>query len=155
MRSPSDYVLTWEAAQIIEQAITERMGPMRSRNAQMVAEFRRTFKKPIGSYPSIEGVDLEHHGRLLAEEVAEALTAIRDRDPVELLDGLVDIMYVAYGCAIECGFDLDAGFAEVHRSNMSKLGADGKPILREDGKILKGPNYSPPDLRAIAGINPR
>lgn len=128
---------------------------MRSKNAQMVAQFRHLFKKPVGAYPSVEGVDLEQHATLLAEEVSETLTAIRDKDPVELLDGLTDLVYVAYGCALECGFDLDAALTEVHRSNLTKLGADGEPILREDGKILKGPNYSPPDLRALAGINPR
>ena len=72
-------------------------------------------------------------------------------DPVELLDGLADLVYVAYGCALECGFDLDAALAEVHRSNLSKLMPDGTVLRRDDGKVLKGPNFTPPDLRALAG----
>ena len=125
---------------------------MRSKNAQMVAQFRRAFDRPVQPFPNHARADLELHSRLLAEEVGETLSAIRDGDPVELLDGLADLVVVAYGCALDCGFDLDAAIAEVHRSNMSKLGADGEPILRDDGKILKGQNYSPPDLRALAGV---
>ena len=125
---------------------------MRSKNAQMVAQFRHHFNLPVRSFPEPDKANLELHARLLAEEVGETLSAIRDGDHVELLDGLTDLIVVAYGCALDCGFDLDAAFEEVHRSNMSKLGEDGKPILRDDGKILKGPNYSPPDLRALAGV---
>lgn len=76
---------------------------------------------------------------------------MRERDAVEILDGLADLVYVAYGCALDCGFDLDAALEEVHRSNLSKLGNDGKPIKRADGKILKSPNFTPPDLRRLAG----
>lgn len=64
----------------------------------------------------------------------------------EILDAICDSIYVLIGLALKMGFDLDAAFYEVHRSNMSKLGPDGKPIKREDGKILKGPNFTPPDL---------
>lgn len=68
----------------------------------------------------------------------------------EIADGLTDILVVTYGAGAAFGFDLDACFTEVHNSNMSKLGEDGKPIKREsDGKILKGPNYSPPDLYKV------
>lgn len=64
----------------------------------------------------------------------------------ETLDALCDLIYVCIGMALKLGFDLDGAFREVHRSNMSKLGEDGKPIKRDDGKILKGPNFTPPDL---------
>lgn len=71
---------------------------------------------------------------------------------------LADVLYIAYGTALIAGIDLDVALAEVHRANMSKLGEDGKPILRDDGKVLKGPNFSPPDMtaaiapgRALAG----
>ena len=64
----------------------------------------------------------------------------------EILDAICDSIYVLIGLALKMGFDLDGAFREVHRSNMSKLGPDGKPIKREDGKILKGPNFTPPDL---------
>jgi predicted HAD superfamily Cof-like phosphohydrolase len=68
----------------------------------------------------------------------------------EIADGLTDVLVVTYGAGAAFGFDLDACFEEVHRSNMSKLGEDNKPIKREsDGKILKGPNYFPPDLTKV------
>jgi len=124
---------------------------MRSKNAQMVAQFRHHFGLPVRSFPDITGVDLELHGRLLTEELAETIAAMRERDAVEILDGLVDLAYVVLGVALDCGFDLDAAFEEVHRSNMSKLLPDGTVLRREDGKVLKGPNFTPPDLRALAG----
>lgn len=63
-----------------------------------------------------------------------------------ILDAICDSIYVLIGLALQFGFDLDGAFHEVHRSNMSKLGEDGKPIKRDDGKVLKGPNFTPPDL---------
>ena len=71
-----------------------------------------------------------------------APTAIK----VEILDAIVDSIYVLIGMAVAFGFDLQGAFDEVQRSNMSKLGADGKPLYREDGKVLKGPNFRPPQL---------
>lgn len=124
---------------------------MRSKNAQMVAQFRHHFGLPVRSFPSVDGVDLDLHEKLLAEELEEFIQAADDRDPVELLDALADLVYVAYGCALDCGFDLDAALAEVHRSNMSKLLPDGTVLRRDDGKVLKGPNFTPPDLRELAG----
>ena len=64
----------------------------------------------------------------------------------EILDAICDSIYVLIGLALKMGFDLDGAFREVHRSNMSKLGEDGKPIKRDDGKVLKGPNFTPPNL---------
>lgn len=85
---------------------------------------------------------------LLKEELQELEDAIASKDNVEILDALTDLQYVLDGTYIVFGLaDLkDAAFREVHASNMSKLGADGKPIYREDGKVLKGPNYRPPNL---------
>ena len=71
------------------------------------------------------------------------------RDTVEAADALADLVYVIYGMALETGIDLPAVLAEVQRSNMSKLGADGKPIYREDGKVLKGPGYFAPDVAEV------
>ena len=65
---------------------------------------------------------------------------------VQWIDGLADQLYVIYGAFETFGFDADEAFNRVHISNMSKLGVDGKPIYREDGKVLKGENYSPPRL---------
>ena len=88
-------------------------------------------------------------GSLNEEEWVELQDAWLDEDLVEYADAVCDLIYVLAGSLVSFGVDLDACFAEVHRSNMSKLGKDGKPIVREDGKILKGPNYTPPDLRRI------
>ena len=67
----------------------------------------------------------------------------------EILDAITDLIYVTIGTAIDFGYDLEGAFEEVQRSNMSKLGEDGKPIFRKDGKILKGPNYKKPDLSSF------
>ena len=86
---------------------------------------------------------------LIQEEVEELKQAIGQDDLTGVADALTDILYVVYGTGAAYGIDLDECFAEVHRSNMSKLGSDNKPIYREDGKILKGPNYSPPNLDKV------
>ena len=74
------------------------------------------------------------------------------RDTVETADALADLVYVIYGMALETGIDLAAVLSEVQRSNMSKLGADGRPIYREDGKVLKGPGYFRPDVAGVLGL---
>ena len=86
---------------------------------------------------------------LIAEELEELELAITNTDIVEMADALTDLLYVVYGAGHAFGIDLDECFLEVHSSNMSKLGEDGKPIYREDGKVLKGPDYFPPDLKEI------
>jgi predicted HAD superfamily Cof-like phosphohydrolase len=63
-----------------------------------------------------------------------------------LLKELCDLLYVVFGAAVALGLPIQEAFNRVHASNMSKLGDDGKPIYREDGKVLKGPNYKAPDL---------
>ena len=83
---------------------------------------------------------------LITEAFEEAL---KDRDLKEVADALTDILYVTYGAGHAFGIDLDKCFDEVQRSNMSKLGADGKPIYNEHGKVMKGPNYFKPDLGKI------
>lgn len=70
-------------------------------------------------------------------------------DTVEAADALADLVYVIYGASLESSIPLDAVLAEVQRSNMSKLGEDGKPIYRPDGKVMKGPNFSQPDIRKV------
>lgn len=86
---------------------------------------------------------------LNSEEWRELQDAWEDEDLVDYADAVCDLVYVLVGSLVSFGVDFDSCFAEVHRSNMSKLGEDGKPIVREDGKILKGPNFTPPDLRSI------
>ena len=86
---------------------------------------------------------------LINEELEELQDAIKDKNMLEIADALTDILYVTYGAGHAFGIDLDECFKEVHRSNMSKLSEDGKPMYRDDGKVLKGPNFSEPDLKGI------
>ena len=83
---------------------------------------------------------------LIQEELDELSDAVADRDMIQIADALTHLLYVVYGAGHSFGIDLDECFEEVHRSNMSKLGENGRPIHREDGKVLKGPNYVPPSL---------
>jgi predicted HAD superfamily Cof-like phosphohydrolase len=86
---------------------------------------------------------------LLREEFEEFKVAVVRQDTVAIADALADIVYVAYGSALTYGIDLDAVLREVHRANMSKLGADGKPMMREDGKVLKPPTYAGPNVGRV------
>ena len=88
---------------------------------------------------------------LMREENEEYLEAANNDDLVEVADALGDMLYILCGTIIEHGMQhkIEEVFNEIQRSNMSKLGNDGKPIYREDGKVLKGPNYFKPDIRAI------
>lgn len=119
-------------------------------NFDKVKEFHDTYDVKYADspqFPDINIIDLRTG--LIEEELKELYEAIAEKNIVEVADALSDLLYVVYGMGHVFGIDLDATFAEVHRSNMSKLGEDGKPIRREDGKVLKGPNYSPPDLTFI------
>lgn len=91
---------------------------------------------------------------LMKEENEEYLVAAEDNDLVEIGDALGDMLYILCGTIISHGFQdkIEAIFDEIQRSNMSKLGADGKPIYREDGKVLKGPNYFKPNIENILKI---
>ena len=84
---------------------------------------------------------------LIEEELKELREAINNKDLVEIADALTDILYVTYGAGHSFGINLDKCFAEVQRSNMSKLDKNGKPIFNENGKVMKGPNYSEPNLK--------
>ena len=83
---------------------------------------------------------------LINEELEEFKEAIKNNDLKETIDALTDILYVTYGAGHAFGVNLDECFDEVQKSNMSKLGEDGKPIYNEAGKVMKGPNYFKPDL---------
>ena len=89
--------------------------------------------------------------KLKREENEEYLDAANNKDLVEVADALGDMLYILCGTIIEHGlqYKIEEVFNEIQKSNMSKLGADGKPIFREDGKVLKGPNYFRPDLKSI------
>ena len=81
------------------------------------------------------------------EELKEFQEAINNKDLLEIADALTDILYVTYGAGHSFGINLDKCFAEVQRSNMSKLGKNGQPIYNEHGKVMKGPNYFKPNLK--------
>ncbi len=83
---------------------------------------------------------------LIEEELNELKKAISENDIKEVADALTDILYVVYGAGHAFGINLDNCFDEVQRSNMSKLGEDGKPIYNDNGKVMKGPNYFKPDI---------
>jgi predicted HAD superfamily Cof-like phosphohydrolase len=83
---------------------------------------------------------------LIKEELGELEEAMKTKNLKEVADALTDILYVTYGAGYAYGIDLDQCFKEVQRANMSKLGQDGKPIYNDQGKVMKGPNYTKPDL---------
>ena len=95
-------------------------------------------------FPNEKIVQLRYE--LIKEELEELNQAIIDKDMKEVADALTDILYVTYGAGHAFGINLNECFDEVQKSNMSKLGADGKPIYNENGKVMKGPNYFKPDL---------
>ena len=84
---------------------------------------------------------------LIKEELSELEEAMKTKNLKEVADALTDILYVTYGAGYAYGVNLDKCFKEVQRSNMSKLGKDGKPIFNEKGKVMKGPNYTPPNIK--------
>jgi predicted HAD superfamily Cof-like phosphohydrolase len=125
--------------------------------AAAVADFHRAFNLPMRQSPSAD-VDkslAKLRIALLQEEVGEFITASEKGDLVAIADALADIAYVVYGTALTYGIDLDSALREVHRSNMSKLGNDGKPLIRDDGKVLKSERYFPPDNASVLGLEDR
>jgi predicted HAD superfamily Cof-like phosphohydrolase len=120
---------------------------MSNTNYEKVREFMQTFGQEVKDDPAYAGDEVSDlRIELISEELQELCEAVANNDMPEIADALTDLLYVVYGAGAAYGIDLDATFDEVHDSNMSKLGEDGKPIYREDGKILKGPNYWAPDM---------
>lgn len=142
----------------------------------LVMEFHRTYSVPIRSFddPTLSYDRLDLRMSLIAEEFAELVGAVYgkraraiieaataeaagaddgERDVIEAADALADLVYVIFGMAIESGMDLDSVLAEVQASNLSKLMPDGSVKLREDGKVLKGPNFFPPNIARGLGID--
>ncbi len=119
----------------------------------MVQEFQTVFKLPINEYPNAspgtELTDLRH--RLMQEENDEYFQACKDEDIIQIADALGDKLYILLGTIITHGLQdqIENIFKEIHRSNMSKLDAAGKPVVRNDGKILKSDLYSPPNFSGI------
>ena len=117
-------------------------------NFEKVKEFMTTFGQEVknkAEFPNEKIVELRK--KLIDEEFNELKDAINENDLIEVADALTDILVVTYGAGVAFGIDLDKCFKEVHRSNMSKLTEDVKPIYNEFGKVMKGPNYFKPNLK--------
>ncbi|MBP9477654.1 MAG: nucleoside triphosphate pyrophosphohydrolase family protein [Sebaldella sp.] len=118
-----------------------------------VEEFHKTFDLGIEKEPVavLDENRSELRYDLMKEENGEYLEAVKNNDLVEVADALGDMMYILCGTIIEHGMTnlIEEVFDEIHKSNMSKLGEDGNPIYREDGKVMKGPNYFRPNISKI------
>ena len=116
-------------------------------NFEKVGLFMTTFGQEVKKKPSLSTDKINNlRSNLIEEELNEFKEAISKKDLKEVADALTDILYVTYGAGHAFGINLDDCFEEVQKSNMSKLGNDGKPIYNENGKVMKGPNYFKPDL---------
>lgn len=119
-------------------------------NFDKVEEFMTTFGQEVKSKIDLGDRDLRQlRYDLIKEELGELREAFERKDEIEVADALTDLLYVVYGAGHAFGIPLDKCFEEVHASNMSKLGEDGQPIYREDGKVLKGPRYFAPMLEPV------
>lgn len=118
-----------------------------------VQEFHTAFKLGYKNEPIADLGDAKNKLRfnLMKEENEEYFEAAQNNDLVEVADALGDMLYILCGTIIEHGMQhkIEEVFNEIQRSNMSKLGEDGQPIYREDGKVLKGPNYFKPNIKEI------
>ena len=116
-------------------------------NFSKVGIFMKTFGQEVKNKPSFSTNKINKlRIDLIKEELGELSEAMKNKDLLEVADALTDILYVTYGAGHAFGIDLDKCFDEVQKSNMSKLGKDGKPIYNEFGKVMKGPDYFKPDL---------
>ena len=116
-------------------------------NFEKVGLFMTTFGQEVKKKPSLSTDKINNlRINLIVEELSEFKDAILKKDLKEVADALTDILYVTYGAGHAFGINLDYCFEEVQKSNMSKLGNDGKPIYNEHGKVMKGPNYFKPNL---------
>lgn len=117
---------------------------------ELVTEFHETYGQVIRTNPVLDVPERGLRMELIREEFEELVKAQEENDFIEVVDAWADLVYVIYGAALTHGVDLDAVLAEVQRSNLSKLGEDGKPIYREgDGKVLKGPGFFPPNVKNV------
>jgi predicted HAD superfamily Cof-like phosphohydrolase len=122
-------------------------------NFELVGDFMEAMDQEVLAYPvfpeeHIQKLRLD----LIEEELDELHLGVDNIDIIEVADALTDLLYVVYGAGHAFGIDLDECFQEVHQSNMSKLGDNGRPIKREDGKVLKPDTYFPPDLKNVLSI---
>ena len=117
-------------------------------NFKDVKTFMETFGQIVRTKPQFpDERTMQLRFDLIKEELNELENAMKIKNLKEIADALTDILYVTYGAGYAYGINLDKCFQEVQRANMSKLGQDGKPIYNEKGKVMKGPNYSEPNLK--------
>ena len=117
-------------------------------NFEKVRLFMKTFGQEVKNKASLSSENINNlRINLIEEELNEFKEAVIKKDLKEAADALTDILYVTYGAGHAFGINLDKCFEEVQKSNMSKLGDDGKPIYDEKGKVMKGPKYFKPDLK--------
>jgi predicted HAD superfamily Cof-like phosphohydrolase len=132
----------------------------------VVREFHKKFKHPVAAEPVTSDL-LELRHKLIYEEYTElrdemaAAMAdvemygeVTNKTKARMVKEMADLQYVLSGLAVALDLPLQVAFVRVHQSNLSKLGEDGEPILREDGKVLKGPNYAPPDMESLFETTP-
>ena len=123
----------------------------KTRLSLQAQEFREAYRISNSASRPARGrqkdLIVEEFKEFLDSEAALYLSNPKNKE--HCLKELADLVYVCYQYAANLGWDLDAALDRVHKSNMSKLGEDGKPILRGDGKVLKGPNYTPPNLEDL------
>lgn len=122
-------------------------------NFELVGDFMEAMDQEVLIYPvfpeeHIQKLRLD----LIEEELDELHLGVDNIDIIEVADALTDLLYVVYGAGHAFGIDLDECFQEVHESNMSKLGEEGRAIKREDGKVLKPDTYFPPDLKSVLSV---
>ena len=117
-------------------------------NFEDVKIFMETFGQIVRTKPQFpDEKTTQLRFDLIKEELNELEHAMKTKNLKEIADALTDILYVTYGAGCAYGIDLDKCFKEVQRANMSKLGEDGEPIYNDKGKVMKGPNYSEPNLK--------
>ena len=123
-------------------------GYLNMSNFEDVKTFMETFGQIVRTKPQFpDEKTIQLRLNLIKEELSELEQAIKNKNLKEIADALTDILYVTYGAGYAYGINLDKCFKEVQRANMSKLGIDGKPIYNEKGKVMKGPNYTEPNLK--------
>lgn len=123
---------------------------MQKSNFEKVKDFMDVFRQEVktkAEFPDINTSALRL--KLIKEEYKELVESMEQQDLIGVADALTDLLYVVYGAGLAFGINLDECFDEVHRSNMSKLDSNGNPIYREDGKVMKGPNFFEPNLEKI------
>ncbi len=122
-------------------------------NFELVGDFMESMEQEVRIKPSFPEDSVQRlRLDLIEEELDELQYGIDNQNMVEIADALTDLLYVVYGAGHAFGIDLDDCFKEVHKSNLSKLGPDFRPIKREDGKVLKPDTYFPPDLKTVLNI---